>query len=83
MRELRFGEEMSLALASRMVHSEPGRRCVWGGMGVQFLVEGTEGTAALDARRVWVLVGRWGGGDSRKFGQSINRRVMREREQRW
>lgn len=57
MRELRFGEEMSLALAS---HSEPGRRCVWGGMGVQFLVEGTEGTAALDARRVWVFVGRGG-----------------------
>lgn len=25
----------------------------------------------------------WGRGDSRKFGQSINRRVMREREQRW
>lgn len=41
---------------------------------MQFLVEGTEGTAVLDARRVWVLVGWGGGGDSRKFGQSINGR---------
>ena len=64
--------KMSLTLATQMVHSEPGRRCVWGGMGVQFLVEGTEQTAVLGARRVWVLVGWWGGGDSRKFGQSIN-----------
>ena len=38
---------------------------------------GDRGTAALDARRVWVFVGRGGGGDSRKFGQSIDRRVTR------
>ena len=77
MRELRFGEETSLALATQMVYSEPGRRCVWGGMGVQFLVEGTEGQQHWTQVESGGLGGGGAGGDSRKFGQSIDRRVTR------